>query len=190
MEGESQAEVRVNAALVELVEDHEPDPLQGGIRLDQPGQDALGEDLDPGGRAHRRFVPDPVADQLPDLLSGQCGHTTRRRPGGQAPGLEHQDSPALEPGLGQQAERHPGGLPGSGGGLEHGPAALQERYPEGGKQIVYREGGQEGHRTTISPLWNRIRADPVVMGELARCLHEQGGPTPILGRRERRLVPT
>ena len=78
----------MKAALVELVEDQQSDPGQGpAIRLDHPGQDALGDHLDPGA-GHRRFVPDPVADQLPDLLSGQCGQTTRCRPGRQAPGLE------------------------------------------------------------------------------------------------------
>ena len=99
MEGERQAEVGVNAALVELVEDHESDPIQRGIRLDQAGQDALGEDLDPGGRADRCLMPDPVADQAADRLSGQCGHMTRRGSGGQAPGLQHQDPTAPQPGL-------------------------------------------------------------------------------------------
>ena len=97
--GQGQAEVGVQAALVELVEDHESDPIQRGIRLDQAGQDALGEDLDPGGRADRCFMPDPVADQAADLLAGQCGHMTRRGSGGQAPGLQHQDPTAPQPGL-------------------------------------------------------------------------------------------
>ena len=180
-EGEGQTEVRVNAALMELVEDHESDAVQGGIRLDQSGQDALGEDLDPGGRAHRRFVPDPVADQAADLLAGQCGHMTRRRPGGQAPGLEHQDSPALEPGLGQQAERHPGGLPGSGGGLEHGSAALQERYPEGREADRLSGGGSGGpsdnNKSALEPDPRRSGCK----GRVARCLHEQKCPTLIPG---------
>ena len=169
---------------MELVEDHQSGAVQGGIRLDQAGQDALGEDLDPGGRAHRRFVPDPVADQLPDLLSGQVAirraavRAARRR--GSSITIRRPSSHGSD----SRLQRHDGGLAGSGGGLEHGSTALQERYPEGGKQIVYREGGQEGHRTTISPLWNRIRADPVVMGGWhGVCMSREARPRSWAGER-------
>ena len=121
--------------------DYETHTFEQRIGLYQAGEDSFGEHLDPGGRAHHGLVPDPVPDESTDRLAEKCGHVTRRRPRGQPAGLEHQDASPLQPGLLQQAQRHPGGFPSAGSGLDNRPDAAQERLPDGGKEVV---DGQRG----------------------------------------------
>ena len=51
VEGECEADVPLQVAFVELVEDHAGDAFERGIVLQHPGQDALGDDLDARARA-------------------------------------------------------------------------------------------------------------------------------------------
>jgi len=46
--GQRQAEIGVERALVEFVKDHGGDAVEHGIVEDQPGEDAFGDDFDPG----------------------------------------------------------------------------------------------------------------------------------------------
>ena len=48
--GKREAEIGVEGALVEFVEQHGGDPIEGGIVEDQAGEHALGDHLDPGRR--------------------------------------------------------------------------------------------------------------------------------------------
>jgi hypothetical protein len=95
VEGEGQPEVRLQAALVELVEDHQSHAFQAGITLQPPGEDALGHHLDASGGTDPPIVAGAIADGLADRLAQQGGHAAGRRPGGEPPGLEHDDRPAL-----------------------------------------------------------------------------------------------
>ena len=57
LEGQRQAEVGGQVALVDLVEDHGGDAGQLGVVLQPPGQHALGEHLDTGRWADRAVRP-------------------------------------------------------------------------------------------------------------------------------------
>ena len=82
------AEIGIERALVEFVEQHRRDALERRIVEDQPREDALGDDLDAGARARpssrseresRRFRR-PPRQALPP-----CGRRPRAPPGGAVP---------------------------------------------------------------------------------------------------------
>ena len=92
---QGQGEVRLAAALVEFIEDHAGHPLQAGVGLQLPQEEAVGQDLDPSGRRHAAFQANPIADPFADLLPQAAGQALGRGFGGQATRLEHQDAAAL-----------------------------------------------------------------------------------------------
>ena len=97
LERQRQAEIGVQRALVELVEDHQPDAVEPRIGLQHARQDALGDHLDAGAGADPGVAADAVADRLADLFAQQCRHASRRGAGGEAARLENDDLAALEP---------------------------------------------------------------------------------------------
>ena len=162
VEGQRQAQVGLEAALVELVEDHQPHAVEAGVALQPPGEDALGHHLDPGVAADGPVVAGAVADRAADLLAEQRRHPPGRGPGGQPAGFEHDDAPVAEPLGAEQGEGDRGGLAGAGGGLEHGQARAGERGLElgqGGDDRQGRGGGRQG-RGHGPPGW-RIARPPV-----------------------------
>ncbi len=104
---QGQAQVGVQAALVELVEHHQGHALQPRVPLEPAGQDALGQHLHPRGRPHGAVVAGAVADRLAHRLPPQRGHAPGRGPGGQPAGLQHHDAVVAPPRLVQQGQRAP-----------------------------------------------------------------------------------
>jgi hypothetical protein len=107
---QGEAEIGVEGAFVELVEDDRADARQVGGVLHHPGQDAFGHDLDPGGVRHLRLAPDAVAHGPPARLAQHLGHAFGGGAGGKAARLQHHDA-ALGPG----GEPPPVVLPAPGG---------------------------------------------------------------------------
>src|SRR5690606_5988357 len=130
VEGEGEAQVGLQAALVELVEDDQPDALQGRVPLEPAGQDALGHHLDAGGGPGPPLVAGGVADHLADRFAAHGGHAAGGRPGGDAAGLEHDDAAAAQPRLVQQGGWHGGRLAGARRRLQHGHAPAGQRGPQ------------------------------------------------------------
>ena len=121
------AEIGIQRAFVEFVEDQRADPGQSGVRLQHSCQNTLGHDLDAGGLADLGLAPDPVADPFPDRLAQRFGHSFGSRPRRKATRFQH-DDPAGD--LVQQGKRHPCRLARAGRGHENraplGPDGRQE----------------------------------------------------------------
>ena len=90
LQGKRQAEVGVQRALVEFVEDHATDAGQVGRGLEHPRQDAFGHDLDAGAR--HRLAADAVADLGPDAFAEAFGEALGGGAGGDAARLEQEDA--------------------------------------------------------------------------------------------------
>jgi hypothetical protein len=143
VEGERQSQVGVEAALVELVEQHRGNAAEFGIVEQHAGEHALRHYLDTGARRDPRVEPHPVADRRPHLLAEALCHPARRGPCRQPARFEHDDAAVPTPGRGQQAQRHAGGLAGPGRGDEHGGAVRRQRLMERRQGVV---DGQRNRR--------------------------------------------
>ncbi len=106
VEGQRQPEVGLEAALVELVEDHQSHTLEAGITLQPPGEDPLGHHLDTRGGADPPVVAGAVADGFAYRFTQQRRHPPGRSPGGEPARLEHDDATALQPRLVHEGQGH------------------------------------------------------------------------------------
>ena len=91
-----EAEIGIERALVELVEQHGARRLPGRIVENEARENALGHHLDAGAARHLRAEPDPVTDGVADLLRRACLPCARRRRarrGGAAPAPEFSGRP-------------------------------------------------------------------------------------------------
>ena len=126
-------DVGVQAALVELVEQHGRDAVERRIALQHPREHAFGDDLDARALADARLEPHAVADGVADALAERRRHAlgdgARREPAR----LEHDDALAARPRLVEQRERHDGALAGARRRDEHGVAAGRERGASGAR---------------------------------------------------------
>ena len=131
VQGQGQAQGGLQVLLVELVEEDGADPGQGRIDLEAPGEESLGQDLDPGAGADAPLEADLVADRLAQGLPQQVRHAgggeARRRPSR----LQQQEALAGQPVLREQGQGHAGGFAGAGGGLQEGMTGAQ-----GGAEFV------------------------------------------------------
>jgi hypothetical protein len=160
MQREGQADIAVKAPLVELVEDDESDALEARIRREQSGQDALRDDLDPGGRPYPGIAANPVAHGGSDRLLEQASHPTRRGPSCQPARLQHHDTVPAQPRLLQQRERHPGGLTRAGRRLQHRCPPLAKCAAQRGQRAVDRKRGRRHRPKLTAPLYRlRVRRD-------------------------------
>jgi hypothetical protein len=141
VEGEGESEVAVEAALVDLVEQHGGDARKLGIGLDPAPEDAFGEDEYPGAGGAAGVEAGGVADRLAHPLPGQLRHPLGGGPGREAPGREEEDLPGA-PGLGEEGGRDGGGLAGARRSDEHGVA----RAAKGGEKLGQDGVDRKGHR--------------------------------------------
>ncbi len=140
LEAQRQAQIGVQAAFMELVEQDGADPFQGGIALELPDQDALGHDFDPGLRPDLAVHPDAVADGFADGFPQHVRHPAGCRAGGQSARLQHHDLRAGQPRLVQQRQRDAGGLAGAGRRLEDGVGSRGQGPADVGKDRIDRQG--------------------------------------------------
>jgi hypothetical protein len=91
VERQCQAQVGLEIAFVELIEDDDVGPGEFRVRLEPAGEDAFGDHLDAGAATRRPIVAGDISHGVPDRLTQQRRHPARRRPGRQAPRLQHQD---------------------------------------------------------------------------------------------------
>ena len=100
---------------MELVEDHRGHAVEHGIVEDQPGENALGDDLDPGAARDFGAEADAQPDRIADALAQRLRHAVCSGARGEPARLQHQN-PArfLRPIRARQHQRHPGGLASAG----------------------------------------------------------------------------
>ncbi len=99
---------------MELIEDHQPHAGQLGIVLQHPGQDPLGDHLQPGIRPHAGFGAHPVTHRLPRLFTQQICQPLRDITGGD-PARFEQNNFAVNSPLRQDLQRQPRRFPRTGG---------------------------------------------------------------------------
>jgi hypothetical protein len=129
----------VNAALVEFVEDEEPDAFEGRILEPHPGEDTLSHDLDARFGGNASVEPNPVTDGSADRLTQGARHPACRSPGREPARLQHHDLLPREPWLVEQFEGHDRRLTRSGRSLQHGNAGPGECRAQAGKGLVDRK---------------------------------------------------
>ena len=166
VERQGEAEIGVERALVELVEQHGGDAVEGGIVEDHADEHALGHDLYPRVRRDEALQADAQADGLAHLLAERRGHAGCGGAGRQAPGLEHDQTPALDPGVIEEGERDAGRLAGAGRGDQHRARMRRERRLQVGQDLVDRkwEARIESHKSDRGP-WNNTKAAAPPVGE-------------------------
>src|SRR5215472_10613799 len=91
VENERQAEIGIEAPLMELVEDDDANAVERRVVLDEAQQDALGHHLDARRRPDASVETRAVADSGADGLAKHLRHAPRRGPGGKPPRLEHEN---------------------------------------------------------------------------------------------------
>ncbi len=97
VEGERQAEIGIEAALVELVEEHGGDAGQRWVVEDHAGEDSLGDHLDTGAGRDLGAEADPQADLAAEFLAERPRHAIGDRACRDAPRLENEDLPRPAP---------------------------------------------------------------------------------------------
>ncbi len=130
VECECEAEIAVERAFVEFVEDDEARALEFGIVLQAPRQDALGHHLDAGLGRDLAVETHRVTDGLADLLAQGFRHAVRRRPCRKPARLEHDDLLALEPWRIEKLQRHARRLAGTRLGDEQCRRATRQRLAQ------------------------------------------------------------
>ena len=105
VEREREAEVGVERALVELVEDHEPRVGELRVREDAAREEPLREDEDARLARGPALEPDVVADETAEGVAREVGHPPRRGARGHPARLEEEDRPSREPRFVEERER-------------------------------------------------------------------------------------
>ena len=140
-QAEGQAQIGLERALVEFVENHAGCLGQFRVGLQQAGQHALGNDFNASVRADEAFLAHAPAHGLPRLLAEQAGHVAAQSPCGHAARLQQQNLAACRPGRVQQPEGHAAALARAGRGAEHQAAAALQEAQQLGAQFVHGTGG-------------------------------------------------
>ena len=136
-----EAEVGVDAALVELVEDEKADAVERRVVLQAPREDAFGDDLDARRAADARVAAHAIADRLADALAVQLGEPEGGGARRESPRLEHDDRAPVEPAGVEEGERNGRGFAGAGRRLNHdrrGDERARRRWPEGSARSAAR----------------------------------------------------
>ena len=148
IEGERKAQVRLQAALVELIEDHRRDALERGIILQPARQHPLRQHLQAGRGRDARVLAHAVTDGAAHRLAQGLRHALRHRPRREAARLEHQQALAGRPRTLEQRQRHHRALARPGGRLEHRRGCAVQGGDERGQRRI---DGQ----TRLHQMWTR-----------------------------------
>ncbi len=132
VEQQRQRQIRLQAALVEFVEDHQRHAAQLGIALQHARQDAFRHHFQSGGRPDAVLAAHAKADGgaglLAELLRQALRHVARRQP----TRLQHNNA-ARQIGLSQQLQRQPGRFARAGRGRQQNLRRGVERLKQVGQ---------------------------------------------------------
>jgi hypothetical protein len=137
---EREAEVGIQGAFMEFIEQHGGDAGQFRIVEHKAGEDALGDDLDAGAARHLRAKAHAQAHRLADRLADSLRHPLGGRTRGEAARLQHDNLSAAGPGLLRQHQWNPRGLAGARRRHQHGSIAPAQSL------VKARQGGINGQR--------------------------------------------
>ena len=175
-----QAEIGVERALVEFVEQHRADAGQFRVVQDLPGEDAFGDHLDPGLARNFRAEAHPIADGVAGALAQRRRHPlgagARRDP----PRLQHDDLLVAEPRRVEQRQRHPRGLAGAGRRHQHRGV------------VAPPASARAGSAPRRSAMGCRRRGSRLMFRCAATCTASYAGLTRVsifLGRMDHRVKP-
>ena len=150
VERERGAEIAVEMALVEFVEQDRADAGELRIVLDHARQDAFGDDFDARRRRDAAFEADAVADRRADVFAALRGHEFGGCARGDAARFEHQDLAPAEPRRVEQCGRHLRRLAGAGRRFEHEPR-MADRANASARRAAERSGIRRvGHAAMIA----------------------------------------
>ena len=140
---QSEREIGVEVALVELVEDDDTDAAECGVGDEAAGEDAFGDEAKAGARAFDLFEADAVADGLAGLLveffcDAACGHAC-----GETARFEDDD---FAGDVREECGRDAGGFACAGRGFEDEVGGDAEGCQDVRQKIVYGKVGAWGHR--------------------------------------------
>ena len=122
-----QAEVGIERALVELVEQQRRYPFERRILQHHTGEHALGDHLDAGSLRHLGAEAHAIAHGVADCVPERRSHAGRSRARGKPARLEHDDLLVRHPQLAREHERHARGLAGARRGHQHRDVARAKR---------------------------------------------------------------
>ncbi len=172
LERQGQAEVGVERALVEFVEQHRRDAVEPRVVEDHAREHALGHHLDARPGADLGREARPQADRIADPLAEGIGHTLRRVARSKPPRLENQDLASLHPRLAEQRQRHARRLAGAGRRHQHSRRAGPERFGQVSENDIDGErGSQFRHGAHVAQ--PRARVDRASVGALR--MHSDDG---------------
>ncbi len=142
IERQCKAEIRIEAALVELVEEHGCNLFKIGVVEDHPRKDALGDDED--ARFRRDFIlkPHTVTDRCADILTEEACHAAGGGAGGKAARFEQDDRAVVPPWSVEKMQRNEGGLARTRRRDQHGGIAFVQRIIERRQDLGDRKGRQ------------------------------------------------
>ena len=144
VERQRKAEIGVERALVELVEEHGGDASEFRVVEDHAGENALSHDLDARLDGDFGLEPHAQTDRLADVFLQRRGEPLRRGAGGEASWFE-QDQPAIAaPGRVEQSQRHARGLARAGRRDEHEIGLLAKRSVQLWQDVVDRQAIGKG----------------------------------------------
>ena len=97
MDDQRETKIGVERPFMKLIEDHEPDIVEGRVALQHAGEHALGDDFDACVATDARVSADAKANPASDGFAEGGSHAIRRGACGDAPRLEHHDLAAVKP---------------------------------------------------------------------------------------------
>jgi len=141
IKGEREAEIGVEAALVELVEQYRRDARQFRVVEKHTGEDTLGDDFDTGFRAHAAIEPDAMKPTVspifsPSVTAIRCAAARAARRRGSSMTMR----PSRRHFASRRRQRHARGLAGAGRRDEYGAIASLQCVEEAGECVVDGEG--------------------------------------------------
>ena len=133
-------DVALQVPLVELVEDDDADTLEEGIGREEPAEDPLGHEPQPGPGAAALLEAHAVAHLLAERTAALAGDVRRRRARRDPPWLEDEDVPIAGEARIEERRGHARRLAGAGGGAEDEAGRAAEARHGVGEEGVDREG--------------------------------------------------
>jgi hypothetical protein len=136
LDGEREAQVRIQAAFVKLIENDARYARQLGVRLQHAGENALRDHFDARVPAHPRVETCPVANRFAHGFAQQLSHSRSDGARGNAPGFQHQNLPIVQPRGVEQVQRDDGAFAGARRSLEQHARARCQGIGQRGQRLV------------------------------------------------------
>ena len=142
---QGEGQVGLQAALVQLVEDHAADAVERRIVLQHPQEEAVGHDLDARARAHLAVEPHAIAHGFADRLASVAAMRRAAARAASRRGSSITILRAAEPRRVEQRQRHARRLAGARRRHQHGGVARRQRLLQA-RQGFVDSGAEEIHR--------------------------------------------